>query len=108
MGDGFRVDLDAMRSAVTGVLTTMDEMATLRVQDAGPPTDALGHARLAEVTAQFCRRWEIGVTNLEKDVDAIIVGLADSLQGYLASDEAGSAGLSGVISRASGADPGVP
>ncbi len=108
MGDGFSVDLTALSDAANGILDTMDQMATTRVEDLEPSSDQVGHDALADTLGQFCRRWDIGVVNLEKDVDAVVTQLAEVVRAYAGTDEAHAAGFRGVIGRSTGDDPGAP
>ena len=102
---GFLVDFTALSQAADGIQETMDRMATKKVSDLDLGSDRVGDHTLADVLGQFARRWNIGVTNLESDVDSVLSGLQSAVSAYRQTDEATQAGFSGVISRASGSDP---
>lgn len=108
MADGFYVDLTALRSAAQGITDTMDAMATTRVKDLEPSGSVIGHAGLHDTLGQFCLRWDIGVENLEKDVDTVVAQLAQCLIAYAGTDQAAAVGFEGVVQRAAGSDPGAP
>src|SRR5665648_1135797 len=96
---GFSVDLTALSEATQAILDTMDQMATTRVRDLEPAWSAVGHHDLSDSLGQFCRRWDIGVENLEKDVNSVVGQLAQCLRAYEATDEAHAAGFSGIVGR---------
>ncbi len=104
---GFSVDLAALSRATNAILDTMDQMSTARVKDLDPPEAAMGHDELAATLRKFCRRWDIGVENLEKDVASVTDRLVQCLRAYAGTDEAAAADLGGVIGRTTGTDPGV-
>ncbi|WP_108718365.1 hypothetical protein [Miniimonas sp. S16] len=105
MTDGFRVDLTALDDAVNGIVDTMDQMATKKVEDLQVGGSDVGHGDLSDVLGQFCRRWDIGVTNLVSDVGGVIDRLVYVRDTYRATDEAYAAGFTGVIGRDHGVDP---
>ncbi|MCL2652477.1 MAG: hypothetical protein FWD63_01640 [Propionibacteriaceae bacterium] len=104
---GFLVDLDALSDAANGIQATMDEMATLRVSDLTLSGDDLGNDQVTQAYGDFVVRWDLGVVNLEKDGDTIIVGLQRCASVYRGTDEAAAQDFRGVISRAAGPDPGM-
>ena len=104
---GFSVDLTALSEATQAIIDTMDQMATTRVTDLQPASSSVGHDGLADRLGEFCRRWDIGVENLEKDVDAVVGQLVDTVRAYSGTDEAEAAGFGGVIGSPAGADPGA-
>lgn len=105
MPDGFYVDIAALRSAADGIITTMDEMATMDVESTVPSAGSVGHDEFAGRLQSFGVRWQIGVTNLMKDVDAVATSLAEAVSSYLATDEARASGFEGVLERVGGDDP---
>lgn len=105
MADGFFVDMGALRSAAEGIISTMDQMATVDVEGTVPSAGIVGHARLGDRLHHFGARWQIGVTNLMKDVDAVATTLAEAAVAYLETDEARANGFEGVLGRATGIDP---
>jgi hypothetical protein len=104
---GFSVDLTALSDATQAILDTMDQMATTKVADLQPSGSSVGHDGLADRLGEFCRRWNIGVENLEKDVNAVVGQLVDTVRAYSGTDEAEAAGFGGVIGSSTGADPGA-
>lgn len=103
---GFSVDLTALSNATEAILDTMDQMATTRVRDLEPAGPAVGHHNLSETLGQFCRRWDLGVENLERDVSSVVDQLVQCLRAYSATDEALAADFGGVVGRPTGSDPG--
>lgn len=108
MGDGFSVDLDAMNGAVDGILQTMDQMATTRVSSLQSNQATMGHEALSSKFGEFCRRWDIGVDNLQHDAAVFANGLATAAKAYGATDLAQAAGFEGAIGSSTGPDPGKP
>ncbi|WP_456824971.1 hypothetical protein [Cellulomonas sp. P5_E12] len=104
---GFSVDLTALSNATQAILDTMDQMATTKVADLQPAGSSVGHDGLADRLGEFCRRWNIGVENLEKDVNAVVGQLVDTVRAYSGTDEAEAANFGGVIGSSTGADPGA-
>lgn len=105
MAGGFRVDLVALTDAADGVRTTLEAMRKRPVSDIDAPADAFGHARLAATVADFCDRWNEGVTNLVADAEEISGRLDHSVHAYRQADEAARAHVEGLLQRGSGEDP---
>lgn len=103
---GFRVDLRALTQAADGIVTTMDEVATVDVHAATSAVRDVGHDGLGRALGTFGTRWAIGVLNLTHDAQAIATRLDTAAKSYLATDEARDYQF-GVIGRADGADPGM-
>jgi len=103
---GFSVDLTALSEATQAILDTMDQMATTRVKDLEPNRSSVGHDDLADTLGEFCRRWDIGVENLEKDVNSVVDGLVECVRAYSGTDEARAADFSGVVTSIA-SDPGA-
>lgn len=76
-----------------------------KVSDIDCPADAFGHDRLATTVAEFCERWDQGVSNLVEDGQEISGRPAQCVQVHRETDEAVRAHLEGVVQRGSGADP---
>ena len=104
---GFSVDLTALSEATEAILDTMNQLATTRVRDLEPAGSAVGHHDMAATLGQFCRRWDLGVENLERDVSSVVDLLEQCLHAYSATDEALAADFAGVVGRPTGMDPGV-
>lgn len=102
---GFQVDLTALSAAATGILATMDHTATTKVSGLAPSADSCGDTEFAASLGQFCRRWQVGVTNLEADAQAVAQRLQYCVSAYTQTDEATRAGFRGMISRPTGPDP---
>ncbi|MGI8310682.1 hypothetical protein [Saccharopolyspora hattusasensis] len=105
MADGFRVDLPALTKASEGVNDTITAMAKKRVHDIDCPADGFGHDRLASTVAEFCERWDLGVTNLTEDGQEIAGRLAHCVQVYRQTDEAVRSHFEGIVQRTAGDDP---
>ncbi|TDD48997.1 hypothetical protein E1288_20980 [Saccharopolyspora elongata] len=103
--DGFRVDLTALTHASEGVRDTINAMNRRKVSDIDSPADAFGHDRLATTVADFCDRWNEGVSNLTEDAKEISGRLDHCVQAYRHTDEAARAHFEGILQRAGGDDP---
>lgn len=86
MPSGFSVDLTALGQAVSGINQTLDEVATHDVSAVNCSSSAYGHDALASTMTDFCDRWQLGVTNLAKDAQAIAGQLNNNLQAYEEAD----------------------
>ncbi|HZM80861.1 MAG TPA: hypothetical protein VFC19_34495 [Candidatus Limnocylindrales bacterium] len=107
MADGFSVDLNALRKAAEGILDTLNAMATKQVSDIDADKSAFGHGGLADTVADFCDRWNIGVTHLAKDGQEIIDRLIVCVNAYSHVDRVSAERLDGIVSQATGTDPGA-
>ncbi len=103
--DGFRVDLPALTRASKGVQDTIDAMGRHKVNDIDCPAGAFGHERLATTVAEFCGRWDQGVSHLTEDAKEIAGQLAHSAEVYRRTDEAARAHFEGIVQRTAGEDP---
>jgi hypothetical protein len=83
---GFSIDLMALGQAVSGINGTLDEVATHDVSAVNCASSAYGHDNLASTMADFCDRWQLGVTNLAKDAQAIATQLNNNLNAYEEAD----------------------
>jgi hypothetical protein len=101
MPSGFSVDLTALSMAVSGINGTLDEVAQRDVAAVNCASSAYGHDGLASTMADFCDRWQLGVTNLASDAQAIATQLNNNLQAYELADTK----LSEVFQSPSGSDP---
>jgi hypothetical protein len=102
---GFRVDLGALESAAEGIDTVLYDLQSRRVSDLKPAGDDVGHGPLADLLADFCDRWELGVENLAKDGQAIAVRLSQAVANYLKVDTAAAGRLDGILQAGDGPDP---
>ncbi|GAA0534882.1 hypothetical protein [Saccharopolyspora thermophila] len=108
MTDGFHVDLPALERASTGVNETLSQLARHRVDTIDGEGTVVGHDRLAATIADFCDRWQIGVTNLAKDGQAIAAQLSHCVETYRQVDATAQEELTGILDRPSGPDPAGP
>ncbi|GAA4889218.1 hypothetical protein [Saccharopolyspora cebuensis] len=103
--DGFRVDLTALADASEGVRSTVEAMRHRAVSEIDCPAEAFGHDRLAGITAEFCDRWNRGVSNLAEDAKEVSGRLDHCFQAYRDTDEAARARFEGMVGRSGGGDP---
>src|SRR4030081_3780526 len=98
---GFSVDLPALGQAVSGINGTLDEVQAHDVSAVNCASSAYGHDNLASTMADFCDRWQLGITNLAKDAQGIATQLNSNLQAY----EEADTNLSQVFRGPASADP---
>jgi hypothetical protein len=84
--DGYTVDLEALYEACLSLRRLFDDMASHPVRDLENST-AFGHARLSNVTTEFCDRWQRGVKNLLEDGRAIEEKLRETVRSYQRREE---------------------
>jgi hypothetical protein len=106
MTDGFSVDLAALEQAAEGVNGTLDEVSLQSVSDIPHDSSEIGHERLASTLADFCGRWQRGVSNLAKDGREIATRLSVSVNAYRKADQDTRDRVS-TIFRGTGPDPGT-
>ncbi|MGH3391571.1 MAG: hypothetical protein ACRDOO_22095 [Actinomadura sp.] len=87
MGDGFSVNLDALKNAGLGVSELMAELNRRGVDEIDCEGSAVGHDRLAAVISSFCDRWQVGVENLTEDGEQLAHNLIDSAGRYLVAEQ---------------------
>ena len=105
MSDGFRVDLGALENAAAGINTTLNDLKAQKIDDLDGRRADFGHAYLADIVADFCDRWEIGVEHLATDGQEIAARLSQSVQDYLNIDRTAKGRMDGILERRSGSDP---
>jgi hypothetical protein len=105
VSDGFEVDLTSLVRAAEGVNGVITDMTYHKVSDIDGSGADYGDSELASVMSDFCDRWNIGVTNLLKDVQQVATRLTDSADAYAKAEHANVSMLNGVLERHSGADP---
>lgn len=105
MGQGFRVDLGALERAASGVTNTLDQVSAHRVGEGTAGQADYGHSRLAGTVADFCDRWQLGVTNLAKDGQEIVTRLNACVASYERVEESLHGEFSGILGSTSGPDP---
>lgn len=98
-GEGFSVDLDALLKAASGIL---DAMEARQVKDLDCEQSAFGHEGLADITKDFCDRWQRGVKNLLDDGKEVAGRLADSAKLYLQMEQDTLAHLQSVAQQPEG------
>ncbi|WP_229679869.1 hypothetical protein [Saccharopolyspora thermophila] len=84
---------------------TVESVLRQPVSDIDCPAEAFGHGRLATTVAEFCERWDEGVSNLADDGAEIAARLAQCVEVYRRTDEAVHAHFNGIVQRATGEDP---
>lgn len=86
----FSILLDSVRSAAAGIQATVDGMDSLGVDRIVGPSAQYGHDGLHSAFADFGDRWQIGVSALIGDVDALSDGMRAAVETYAATDSASS------------------
>lgn len=107
MSDGFTVDLGALENAAAGINRTLSELKERDVDDLDGPIKDYGHDQLGNAVKDFCDRWQHGVECLAKDAQEVATRLSQSVQAYLQTDTGLKGMFDGILSRATGVDPGV-
>ena len=105
MGQGFRVDLGALEQAASGVTNTLDQVSAHRVGEGTAGQAEYGHSRLAGTVADFCDRWQLGVTNLTKDGQEIVTRLNACVAAYERVEQSLRGQFNGILSNTTGPDP---
>lgn len=99
---GFMVDLGALTNASQGIDGVLYDVSNNQVSDIKVDSSRVGHDRLSSSLSDFCDRWELGVSNLAKDGQAV----ADRLRANVAAYDQAEHAITGVF-QSSGPDPGV-
>ncbi|MFB7911217.1 hypothetical protein [Kitasatospora sp. NPDC056076] len=107
MAEGFKVDLEALDNAASGITDTLAKLHFKKVSDLDHKKEDIGHSHLADVLGKFCTRWEIGVENLAKDATQVSQRLNASVKAYREMEGQLVGHLHGTLSRDSGDDPGA-
>ncbi|MFE5586651.1 hypothetical protein [Kitasatospora sp. NPDC056531] len=107
MADGFKVDLDSLDKAASGITDTLAKLQFKKVSDLDHKKEDVGHDHLADVLGHFLTRWEIGVENLGKDAAQVSQRLNASVKAYGKLDGQIAGHLHGTLSRDNGEDPGA-
>ncbi|WP_139320837.1 hypothetical protein [Saccharomonospora sp. CUA-673] len=87
MGDGFSVDVDALKDAGLGLSELLVSLDELAVEDIDCDRKFVGHEGLADSYESFCSRWHVGVENLTKDGQELSTRLINAAGRYLAKDQ---------------------
>ncbi|RKT86352.1 hypothetical protein SAMN05421805_102248 [Saccharopolyspora antimicrobica] len=104
MGDGFRVDLAALKDAAGGVSGTLEQASRRKVSDIDCDKQSVGHDRLADTVEDFCTRWSLGVENLARDAQEISGRLTECVTVYEELDQ-GAQDRFNKILQGMGEDP---
>ncbi|MFI5755081.1 WXG100 family type VII secretion target [Streptomyces sp. NPDC051569] len=107
MAEGFKVDLDALDDAASGITDTLAKMQFKKVSDLDHKKADIGHGHLADVLGEFCTRWETGVEHLAKDATTVSQRLNANVKAYREVEDHVVRDLDGTLSSDSGEDPGV-
>ncbi|MFE4518048.1 hypothetical protein ACFRMQ_28120 [Kitasatospora sp. NPDC056783] len=107
MAEGFKVDLEALDTAASGITNTLAKLQFKKVSDLDHKKEDIGHDHLADVLGKFCTRWEIGVENLGKDAAQVSQRLNASVKAYAQLEGQIAGHLHGTASSTGGEDPGV-
>lgn len=66
-GEGFHVDVDALKEAGLGLADLLAILDELAVEDIDCDRRFVGHKGLADAYESFTTRWNVGVENLTQD-----------------------------------------
>lgn len=105
-GDGFHVDVNALKDAGLGLADLLTALDKLKVEDIDCQRSFIGHSGLADSYTSFTDRWNIGVDNLTKDGKALSQRLVDAAGAYIEIDTAHQHQLTGLLDGL-GDDPAV-
>lgn len=105
MSDGFRIDLGALESAAAGINGTLADLKKAPIGSLDGNAADYGHGHLADTIKDFCDRWEIGIEHLASDGREVAQRLTDSVNAYLAADEAAKGRMDGIYQSPTGPDP---
>ncbi|TVT18043.1 hypothetical protein FNH05_35745 [Amycolatopsis rhizosphaerae] len=105
-GEGFHVDVDALKEAGLGLSDLLGSLDELEVEDIDCERTFLGHKGLADSYESFTSRWQAGVANLTKDGQQLSRRLINAAGAYIEIDQAHQHTLNGLLDGG-GADPAV-
>lgn len=88
MGDGFAVDIDALKDAGLGLADLLAALDELQVEHIDCDRKFVGHTGLADAYESFCTRWHIGVENLTQDGQELSKRLINAAGMYIEADKA--------------------
>lgn len=103
-GDGFHVDVDALKDAGLGLADLLAALDELKVEDIDCQRTFIGHPGLADSYDSFTTRWNIGVANLTKDGQQLSRRLINAAGAYIEIDTAHQHQLTGLLDGL-GTDP---
>ena len=86
-GDGFSVDVQALREVSEQLTSIVDEVAAHPARDLDCPPAAFGHSRLANATSGFSERLQRGIEALTKDGVEVAGRLNQTAESYRHGDD---------------------
>lgn len=105
-GDGFHVDVTALKDAGLGLADLLAALEELKVEDIDCQRSFVGHTALADSYESFTTRWNVGVENLTKDGKQLSQRLVNAAGAYIEIDTAHQHQLSGLL-EGLGDDPAI-
>lgn len=86
-GDGFDVDVDALRGAASGIGKTIHDRDVCEIRGVCGDAEQYGSDAVHGAFADFCGRWQYGVEVLLDDAEGIRDALDRAASAYQATDE---------------------
>ncbi|SFB64949.1 hypothetical protein SAMN05216266_1514 [Amycolatopsis marina] len=86
-GDGFDVDVDALRGAASGIGKTLHDREVCEIRGVCGDAEQYGSDAVHGAFADFCGRWQYGVEVLLDDAEGIRDALGRAASAYQATDE---------------------
>lgn len=108
MGQGFRVDIEALKAAGLGLAEMMADLADAPVGHIECARNAVGHHGLASSVDGFCGRWQQGMNYLVGDGHQLSRNLIDCAGTYLEIDQNAVFALGGSMADILDNHPGNP
>lgn len=105
-GQGFTVDVDALKEAGLGLSDLLAALDELQVENIDCDRKFVGHGGLEDSYESFTTRWQIGVTNLTKDGTELSHRLIDAAGRYIEAEQKHHDMLQAII-HGTGPDPGL-
>ncbi|TNC23744.1 hypothetical protein [Amycolatopsis alkalitolerans] len=87
-GPGFRVDVDKVDEAATGIRQSVDDQHNFELRGLCGDSELYGHAGVHDALMNCCVRWSDGLDTLTNDAGAIADALARAIRAYRAIDGA--------------------
>lgn len=108
MSDGFRVDIESLKSAGLGLAEMMSDLADAPVGRIECAANAVGHHALSSSVDGFCDRWQQGMNYLVGDGHQLSRNLIDCAGTYLEADQNVAFSLGGTMADILDSHPGKP
>lgn len=105
-GQGYSVDVDALKDAGLGLADLLVALDELHVENIDCDRKFVGHAGLADSYESFTTRWQVGVDTLTKDGTELSRRLVDAAGRYIEAEQKHHEMLKQIVSG-TGDDPGV-